>query len=142
MRLQDVRDAFSSSYGATVNLVDVFGEDSDYDVGRALAAEFIQKTGLDNMPQVIFLKSQHSSALLSGNSIYLKNYVEASVQRNLRPRLLYIIRKLFLRPIIAGHKIYILLKGHFTIYKKKPTNQQPKKKIFPMVDSNIGLSFC
>jgi UDP-glucose:glycoprotein glucosyltransferase len=50
--LQEVRDAFSSSYGGEANLVDVFGEDSDYDVGRALAAEFIQRTGLQTLPQV------------------------------------------------------------------------------------------
>jgi hypothetical protein len=47
-----VRDAFSSSYGGEANLLDVFGEDSDYDVGRALAAEFIQRTGLQTLPQV------------------------------------------------------------------------------------------
>jgi hypothetical protein len=47
-----VRDAFSSSYGGEANLVDVFGEDSDYDVGRSLAAEFIQRTGLESLPQV------------------------------------------------------------------------------------------
>ena len=43
---------------------------------------------------------------------------EGTVSRELRHRLLYIIRKLFSRPIIALHKILILLKGHFTIIKK------------------------
>jgi hypothetical protein len=47
-----VRDAFANSYGSDVNMIDVFGEDSDYDVGRSLAAEFIQKTGLEVLPQV------------------------------------------------------------------------------------------
>ena len=42
---------------------------------------------------------------------------KGSVQRKLRPRLKYIIGMLFSRPIIAGHKIDILLKGHFTINK-------------------------
>ncbi len=51
--LQEVRDAFSSSYGGEANLVDVFGEDADYDVGRSLAAEFIQRTGLESLPQVM-----------------------------------------------------------------------------------------
>ena len=37
-----------------------------------------------------------------------QKYFKGSVQQKLRPRLLYIIRKLFTRPIIAGHKIYIL----------------------------------
>ncbi len=32
--------------------MDVFGEDSDYDVGRSLAAEFIERTGLQTLPQV------------------------------------------------------------------------------------------
>ena len=33
--------------------------------------------------------------------------------------MLYIIRKLVSRPIIAGHKIYILLKGQFAMYIKQ-----------------------
>ena len=41
-----------STYGSAVNKLDVFGEDSDYDVGRMLADEFIQKTGLESLPQV------------------------------------------------------------------------------------------
>jgi hypothetical protein len=41
-----------SSYGSQINKLDIFGEDSDYDVGRTLAEEFIQKTGLENLPQV------------------------------------------------------------------------------------------
>ena len=44
--------------------------------------------------------------------------LKGTVSRKLRPMLLYIIQKLFSRPIIAGHKILILLKGHFTIIKK------------------------
>ena len=45
--------------------------------------------------------------------------LKGTVSRKLRPRLLYIIKKLFSRPIIAGHKILILLKGQFTIYIKQ-----------------------
>ena len=45
---------------------------------------------------------------------------KGSVQRKLRPMFLYIIQKLFSRPIIiAVHKISILLKGQFTINKKQ-----------------------
>ena len=43
---------------------------------------------------------------------------KGTVSRELRHRLLYIIGKLFSRPIVALLKIYILLKGHFTIFKK------------------------
>ena len=39
-------------------MVDVFGEDSEYDVGRQLSAEFIEKTGLNSLPQVCFMKGQ------------------------------------------------------------------------------------
>ena len=44
--------------------------------------------------------------------------LKGTVSQELRHRLLYIIRKLFSRPIVALHKIYILLKGQFTINKK------------------------
>ena len=43
---------------------------------------------------------------------------KGTVSRELRHRLPYIIRKLFSRPIVTSHKIYILLKGQFTINKK------------------------
>jgi len=66
-------------------------------------------------------KNEKWIAYLSLNLAYSekKITVKGTVSRELRPRLLYIIRKLFSRPIIAGHKIYILLKGHFTIYMKQ-----------------------
>jgi len=47
-----------------------------------------------------------------------KFMLKGTVSRELRHRLLYIIRKVFSRPIVASHKIYILLKGQFTINKK------------------------
>ena len=43
---------------------------------------------------------------------------KGSVSLVLRWVLLYMNGKLFLRPIIASHKILTLLKGQFTIYKK------------------------
>ena len=43
--------------------------------------------------------------------------VKETVSRELRHRLLYIIRKLFSRPIVTSHNILILLKGQFTITK-------------------------
>ena len=45
--------------------------------------------------------------------------IKGSVSRVLRWVLLYIIQKLFSRPIIASHKILTLLKGQFTIIKKQ-----------------------
>jgi len=44
--------------------------------------------------------------------IHFGLFLKGSVQRNLRGMLLYIIEKSSLRPIIAGHRILILLKGH------------------------------
>ena len=44
--------------------------------------------------------------------------VKGSVQRKLRPMLLYIIWKVFSRRRTAGHLNFSLLKGHFTIYIK------------------------
>jgi UDP-glucose:glycoprotein glucosyltransferase len=48
----DVRETFMDSYGADVKLDDVFGEDSEYDVGRTLAEDFIIRSGLGSLPQV------------------------------------------------------------------------------------------
>lgn len=33
----------------------MFGEDSDYDVGRMLAQEFVEKAGITSLPQVAFI---------------------------------------------------------------------------------------
>ena len=38
------------NYGSDVRMADVFGEDSEYDVGRQLAKEFLEKTGLASLP--------------------------------------------------------------------------------------------
>ena len=42
--------------------------------------------------------------------------VKGSVSRQVRHRLLYIIRKLFLKPMSADHFYLFLLKGNATIY--------------------------
>jgi len=46
-------------------------------------------------------------------------FVKGTVSRELRHRLLYIIQKLFSRPIVASLKILILLKGQFAMYIKQ-----------------------
>ena len=57
-------------------------------------------------------------------SIFIHTYFlpdklfKGTVSQELRPMLLYIIQKLFSRPIIASHKVYILLKGQSAINKK------------------------
>ena len=52
--LKDVRETFMDSYGADVKLDDVFGEESEYDVGRSLSADFISRSGLgEELPQVL-----------------------------------------------------------------------------------------
>ena len=50
-------------------------------------------------------------------TVNVLNVIKGSVSRVLRWVLLYIIRKLFSRPIIASHKILTFLKGRFTINK-------------------------
>ena len=45
-------------------------------------------------------------------------FLKGSVQRKLRPMLLYIIQKLFTRRWSAKHLNFIFLKGQFTIYIK------------------------
>jgi len=51
--LSDVRETFMDSYGADVKMEDVFGEDSEYDVGRSLSEDFIIRSGLGSLPQVL-----------------------------------------------------------------------------------------
>jgi len=51
--LGEVRDTFMDSYGADVKMDDVFGEDSEYDVGRSLSEDFITRSGLGSLPQVL-----------------------------------------------------------------------------------------
>ena len=51
--LEQVRETFLDSYGADIKLDDVFGEDSEYDVGRALAEDFVTRSGLGSLPQVL-----------------------------------------------------------------------------------------
>ncbi|XP_071549472.1 UDP-glucose:glycoprotein glucosyltransferase 1 isoform X4 [Panulirus ornatus] len=48
----DITNLFKSKY-PSVDLDDVFGEDSDYDVGRLLAQEFVEKAGISNLPQAL-----------------------------------------------------------------------------------------
>lgn len=48
----DVTSLFKSKYPST-DLEDVFGEDSDYDVGRMLAQDFVEKAGITSLPQVL-----------------------------------------------------------------------------------------
>ena len=45
--------------------------------------------------------------------------IKGSVSRELRHWLLYIIQKLFSRPVVALLKILILLKGQFAMYIKQ-----------------------
>jgi len=49
----DVRETFMDSYGADVKMDDVFGEDSEFDFGRSLSEDFISRTGLGSLPQVL-----------------------------------------------------------------------------------------
>ena len=51
--VKDVKETFMDSYGADVKMSEVFGEDSEYDVGRSLSADFISRAGLTDLPQVL-----------------------------------------------------------------------------------------
>ena len=51
--VKDVKETFMDSYGADVKMIDVFGEDSEYDVGRTLSADFVSRSGLSDLPQVL-----------------------------------------------------------------------------------------
>merc|ERR1719348_340498 len=53
VELKDVTETFMDSYGADVKMIDVFGEDSEYDVGRSLSADFVSRSGLSDLPQVL-----------------------------------------------------------------------------------------
>ena len=65
---------------------------------------------------VIFITYLQASYFMAGDyAVGLKG----SVSRVLRRVLLYIIQKLFSRPIIASHKILTFSKGQFTIYIKQ-----------------------
>ena len=46
----------------------------------------------------------------------LFNLIKGSVSRQVRHRLLYIIQKLFLKPLPADHFYLFLLKGYAAIY--------------------------
>lgn len=48
----DVTSVFKSKY-PSIDLDDVFDEDSDYDVGRMLAQDFVEKAGISNLPQAL-----------------------------------------------------------------------------------------
>lgn len=50
--VEDVTALIKSKYPDT-DLEEVFGEDSDYDVGRLLAQDFVEKAGITTMPQVL-----------------------------------------------------------------------------------------
>ena len=44
--LKLVKEVFMESHGSDVKMDDVFGSDSEYDYGRQLAQDFIEKSGL------------------------------------------------------------------------------------------------
>ena len=52
LTVEMVHANFLESYGSDVKMADVFDEDSEYDVGRQLARDFVQRSGFKEMPQV------------------------------------------------------------------------------------------
>ena len=60
--------------------------------------------------------------------------------------ILYINRKLFSRAIVGHHKIYILLKGHFTINKKdqayeRPYNSRWSAQFYMQQSRSLGILY-
>ena len=51
--LKDDRETFMDSYGADVKLEEVFGEESEYDVGQSLSADFLSMSGLMKETQTL-----------------------------------------------------------------------------------------
>lgn len=52
VKVEDVHKKLKSKYKG-VDLEDVFGADSDYNTGRKLAQEFVERSGLRKLPQVL-----------------------------------------------------------------------------------------
>ena len=50
---ESVHDMFAQNYPKAGNVDDIFGEDSEFDVGRQLAADFLQRSGFKETPQVL-----------------------------------------------------------------------------------------
>ncbi|XP_064106308.1 UDP-glucose:glycoprotein glucosyltransferase 1-like isoform X1 [Macrobrachium nipponense] len=63
--VDDVTSHFKKRYPST-DLEDVFGEDSDYDVGRMLSQDFVEKAGISKFPQAlmngVLLPEKHLNA--------------------------------------------------------------------------------
>ncbi|CAN7997504.1 unnamed protein product, partial [Ixodes hexagonus] len=66
LKAETVIDQFKTKYPKEEDIDLIFGEDSDYDTGRKLAWEFINKTGIGTGPQAllngILLKQSHLNA--------------------------------------------------------------------------------
>ncbi|XP_059082867.1 UDP-glucose:glycoprotein glucosyltransferase 1-like [Tigriopus californicus] len=61
-----IQDQFLESYGSDVKLDDVFDEDSEYDVGRQLAKDFVNRSGFKDLPQVLMNGVPMESKYMSG----------------------------------------------------------------------------
>lgn len=51
--MSDVKKNLREHGGFGTDIDDILGEDSDFDFGRKLTGEFISRTGMHNLPQVI-----------------------------------------------------------------------------------------
>lgn len=71
--LEHIKNILEKKYQADVT--DVLGEDSDYDFGRKLAADFVQRTGLKNLPQALL-----NGIPLAKNQLNVDEFEEAVLQ--------------------------------------------------------------
>ncbi len=51
--VEQVHQVFLENYGSDAKLDDVFDEDSEYDIGRQLAKDFVDRSGFQKLPQVL-----------------------------------------------------------------------------------------
>lgn len=71
--VEDVKSVLEKKFNADVN--DVLGEDSDYDFGRKLSADFVQRTGLKVLPQALL-----NGIPLPKNQLTVDDFEEAVLQ--------------------------------------------------------------
>nr|CAH7747311.1 unnamed protein product [Callosobruchus chinensis] len=71
--VKDVKEEIKAEFGEDPN--DILGEDSDYDFGRQLAADFVDRTGLKVFPQALM-----NGVPLPQNQINVDDFEEAVLQ--------------------------------------------------------------
>lgn len=72
--IEDVQSTLKKKYSVS-NIDDILGEDSDYDFGRKLAKDFIQRSGLRTLPQALI-----NGVPLPSSSLNVDDFEETLLQ--------------------------------------------------------------